>query len=458
MCLHRPPSPIGQLPVELLLNVFEKAIAAGAEGVYLSGHTFYLLTDVRDGLAQVNSLFRRIIHEHPAFWTQLHIDCTTSPDFVQRHVSRLDRLTIEVSIVLTDPAEFSSDDESDKSPNPSSPPSSAPAIEDVIASVRQCLLEVRPSMHLWRDVHIWVSTDVFFLDPLDILRPVGLPQMTTFSFCCPSLGSPEWPCAGLLLDAPPIFARTVPRLTNIRLLQSAMPWGDSNYFGQLEALDVQSIPALAWPTIPAFVATLTSSSNLRVLILGGGGVIGGHSLVITPFVLPSLTSLTIYYSSEAGRFIRLLAAGTFPALTDFTASNFDHAAWASAYFCNFFPQIERMTISCRRYLADYSHVAILIRRLRSVVHLDVSAATDCYARELLRTSSVSCPELTWLSVGQMEVPTLNKLVALRAKIPGRRIERVDYCHYYDTQSDVQRALFDITRRYVDVLVLDPPFS
>ncbi|KAJ7677842.1 hypothetical protein DFH06DRAFT_1316637 [Mycena polygramma] len=329
MCLHRPRPPIELLPVELLLDIFDRAITAAGEDVILTGHTFYLLTDVRDTIGQVNRSFRRAIRDHPSFWRQLHIDCNTAPGFVQRHVSRLGLLTIDVSINLEYTEESSSSEpcsSDDESESGSTSSSSRPTLEETAAVVQRCLVAVKPSMHLWRNAHIWVTRDLFLLDLLDIFSTTGVPELTTLFFACRSFGFSPGPCDTLLLDSPPLFNRRMPKLKILRLLASALRWGDPEYFGNLEMLDVQNVPALAWPTISSFVSTLTSSSALHTLVLGGGGVIGGNGLVITPFTLPSLATLTIYYSGEAGRFIRLLAAGTFPALTSFTAINFDAVA------------------------------------------------------------------------------------------------------------------------------------
>ncbi|KAJ6481344.1 hypothetical protein C8R47DRAFT_1218506 [Mycena vitilis] len=456
MCLR--PN-IAWIPPELLLDIFDEVIAMAGDGVFVTGHTFYLLTDVRDCLGQVDSRFRKIIHSHPMFWRQLYIDCNTSPDFVAYHVSRLGSLTIDVSISLTSrrhappSRNASSSDEESDSDEEQGP---ARTLDELAAVVKRCLLEAKPSVHLWRTADIWVSTDVFLLDLVNVFDTAA-PQLLTLFLACPSLGTSYRSCDNLLVVPPSLFGHQLPMLTDLRLLSAALPWGLSEYFGGLESLDVQSIPRVAWPTIPSFVSSLTSSSTLRSLVLGGGGVLGGNAFVIAPFVLPCLEALTIAYSMETIYFFPLIAAGSFPALNEFTATGFDHIAWASACSFNFFPQLEHFFINCRRHLDNYSHVPTIIRRLRNVYYLDLSATTDCYVRELSRNSSTACPKLGWLSVSDMDITVLNTFVALRSNIPGRRLERLEYRHYYNPLTELQLALLEITRRYVDELVLEHLF-
>ncbi|KAJ7672314.1 hypothetical protein DFH06DRAFT_1124220 [Mycena polygramma] len=464
MCLVRPGPPIYLLPPELLIQIFDEAIAAAVEGVVVTGQQFYLKTDVRDRIASVSVLFRAIIRAHPHYWRELHIDCTTTPGFVARHVSNLGMLTIVVHMFLEPisdytPSESDSDGESEfasdsasssgSRPPSSSPPPSAPpppTLDEAAAVVRECLLQALPSVHLWEAADIWASKDVFLMEVLSVFATTSAPALRTLFFACPSLGFNRRACDGLLIIPPGLFNRDVPNLVSLRLWAATLPWGTSDYFGRLESLNVQDIPALAWPSVPTFVSTLTVSKQLRHLVLGGGGLVADDSLDIREFVMPALVTLTVVYTEDARRFLRVLSAGSFPSLREFTARNFDHVAWASAYSLDFFPQLHRLTVD-GGFPYNLSHIPILIRRLRRVFHLDLGRHADMYVRELTRTASVSCPDLRWLSVDEMKIGTLNKFLALRAKDSTRRLHRVDYHHRYDPVSELQLRLFEITASY-----------
>ncbi|KAJ6514268.1 hypothetical protein C8R47DRAFT_1206637 [Mycena vitilis] len=385
--------PVSRLPNELLTEIFECLCETEPDDNLedYSVVSYRLYTDRRDAVCEAYDPWRALVEGQPRFWRQLFIDCTTTPEFVARHVSFVGSLLLEVRIVLDATIKdfgVHRDDED----STSVPYTDLDSISDI---VRDCLLAARPSTHLWRDLQFLASNDSFLLHWLNVFGNAPAPVLRTFLFACPSSVGNHRSCCGLFVTPPHLF-RHLPALRMLRLIAATLPWGEASYFSRLEDLEIRDLPVVAWPTVPALIRTLVCSSAIRRLVLGGGGVVLDEHLVVDCFVMANLQTLTIFFAPHTARFLSVLAAGRFPSLTEFNAHSFTDAGWLLTFETTIYTRLQRMTMSGQ--IDRIGHIPLLLDHLDGISHLDVSDTEPAYVCELVRTAATRCTSMRSLDV------------------------------------------------------------
>ncbi|KAJ7927371.1 hypothetical protein B0H13DRAFT_1861368 [Mycena leptocephala] len=369
--LAPPVAPIDRLPNEMLTKIFDHVCEDSDSDDEFDILPFHLETDPRDILYSTHTRWRNVISAAPHYWCKLSLDRDTSPAFVERHVSNVGELPLDVSIFLDvdkPPRPHLRGRQPPPSPSSSSSGSSSPGMDSsdpihplnlhaFAENARECLTAALPAVRLWQNVSFWTSTDVFLLEFLRLYANADAPLLESLLFACPSTGRNRRPCDGLFVTPPMLFRGHLPNLSELRLLSATLPWDARGCFGRLFALDIRNLPGVGWPTVPAFIGALVASTALRHLVLGGAGVVVDHASVIHAFTLPSLETLAIVYSERAMGFITLLAACSFPVLKEFNAYDFDRVAWAAILHLAFFDQLERCSISGS--LSSVVHIPVL---------------------------------------------------------------------------------------------------
>ncbi|KAJ7027190.1 hypothetical protein C8F04DRAFT_1267334 [Mycena alexandri] len=414
------PGAMDMVPAELWLHIFlEICTEALAEDA-----TFLQHLDAREVIRLVHPRFASIIDAAPEFWTNFHVSCSTPPDYVERHVATAGNCQLDV-IVMFDPdllyrLNFLSPNDEDEDDV-----ADDRELSDLVADAVACLQMILPTVPNWKRATIWCTTDSFLLAVLNAFARVPAPNLEYLLFACPPAVGSRRKCDSLLINPPNIFNGDLPALRQLRLYSASLPWGDGNYFGRLTYLDIQSLSRLAWPSVEDFIAAISASPVLEVLVLTGGGVKFEPGALLPSFVIQSLTTLKLVYTPDSKWAMWVLAQGSFPSLINLTCIDFDNLAWSYTEELGLLSGIRDLTISGPVNGVD--HIPALLRHLPAIVTLDISDVPGFYLASLL-ADPLQCPTLRGLRLGREDLTALTTYVVLRSVDPRNALEWIEYDH------------------------------
>ncbi|KAJ6514261.1 hypothetical protein C8R47DRAFT_1313605 [Mycena vitilis] len=363
-----------------------------------------------------------IIAESAAFWTKIHLDCSTVPEQVLYHLSFVGpRLPLDVTmnfdlwpakyIEIVAPAtlpasasaflrscdherqeswdtytmkfdasaKFDGDLSIDCSSLTSSSDDGVVTPTDYFEyvlhgiAVRDCLLAVSSSVSRWKNVCIRTPTDHFLGTILDVLGDLPGPGIHSLVFECPAEDDDPRSCVPVLAEFRPLFNAVLPLLHNVQLIGAAVPF-TTHYFGNLRSLAIRDIPSGLWPSVHDFTSALTSSAFLEELEIGGGGVdfpIG--SAAAPTFVVPSLKSLKVFADDHTTSTLRLLKSAICPLLRTLHFIELGVVDWYTMTSNSVVPLLENIKVS------GWTAASIQVQRILSNILLDVLACVRVYA-------------------------------------------------------------------------------
>ncbi|KAJ6520781.1 hypothetical protein DFH09DRAFT_1098200 [Mycena vulgaris] len=209
-------------------------------------------------------------------------------------------------------------------------------IEYRVGIARRCLLDAAPSISRWRHVCLWSTTDVFMQHILDIFGPLAGPNIESLLFAGSTYSaygahtsySLAHKCDHLFVDPPSIFSQGMPRLRDLRLMASSIPWGSAAYFSSVTSIALNNLPASAMPTFVQLLSALSACISLDSLTISGAVVQAiPPSSDFQAFELPHLQTLSLLCSRGSHNVFDFLAHATFPVLTELSVDYFDMNAW-----------------------------------------------------------------------------------------------------------------------------------
>jgi hypothetical protein len=165
--------------------------------------------------------------------------------------------------------------------------------------------------------------------------------------------------------------------------------------------------------------------------------------------------LTIEFNYDS-HVLEIFRSGYFPRLVDFRAVYFANVAWSDALLLDFFPQLERLSITGSVGLI---RVPMIIERLHRVKRLYLDGCSDLILRELLKDPSGSCPALRSLSVDHVDTQLLLNYVSSRFRLQSQKIVHIHYRHFYDLPlpaDSIHLANCRGIASFVPKFITDPP--
>ncbi|KAJ7707880.1 hypothetical protein B0H16DRAFT_1746430 [Mycena metata] len=380
------------------------------------------------------------IKDSVRFWTQFNLTCRSSVSEVEAQVFYVSRKTCPIDINIL----FDIDD-------PRTPTFQYSGLidEDALARnlviVTSCLVAVIPTVARWRRVRLSSTTDCFMATILRIFRDVPAPNMLSLLLYCPAYRA-ERSCDPLFMTPPRLFAGTMPSLAYLHLWNTTLPWGDSDYFGSIHAMEFGDAPGDAWPTAESLTASLVASATLTYLKFGGGGVMLPDKIDIPSFSLPVLQSITILHWSECDTILRFLAYGAYPILHHMTFTHLDDTAWTAVFATGLLRQLRSITIS--GWVTDLRHMDQLLRSIDRVRCIDIRGAHPQVYFAALASQPSLCPNLCHLSVGNVVLTNMLEYLARRADTDLTRLREVDYHHHLEHMGPETASLLSDIRAVV----------
>ncbi|KAJ7183728.1 hypothetical protein C8R46DRAFT_1209877 [Mycena filopes] len=407
------PGALSDFPAEVWIIIFRFSCDEELD----KDATFLSYLEARENIWHSHSHFAAVLDGCATFWTHLLVSCSTPLDYVERHVRSMKSLPVHVNIMLDPrvahdlvivPADFDSSDE-----------------EFCVANAVPCLLALLPTVPLWTRACVYCTTQALLLAFMEVLGDVSAPNLEYLLFTCPPPYGAVGRCDMMLSDPPSLFNGDMPKLSTLRIVSAALPWGDSAYFGGLDYLELRTIPRLAWPSTGQFVSSLVAGAGLRELVVRGGGVYWEADAEVEPFTLPQLDTLTVHYTPDTKWVMGVLSVGSYPSLVELVCVDFNRLAWVFALKTDIFQSLTSLTISGPA--TTISHIWILLGRLSSLVSLDLSDTNLCYFSEMYASPRL-CPSLRCLCVRGETVARISTYVTMRAVDTRFALHTVHYFH------------------------------
>ncbi|KAJ7182684.1 hypothetical protein C8R43DRAFT_940795 [Mycena crocata] len=367
------------LPNELWLIIFNQVCTA-------ANTTFFSYNHARDVLFDSFPEWADILSRDHRFWSQIAIDCHTKPTSVEHQLLYTSGKPLDVVLLFDAYDNFDYGGAGPKLCTPIELPD-YPARVD---RARRCLQTALSSVPQWKSACLWSTTEEFMRPIVEVLRDADAPMLSSLLYGCPMVVDTL-----LFVQPPQLFGGRLPVIHDLHLVDAALPWAVSGYFSTLTSLYLESLASDAWPTVQEFVNALRSATVLRDLTVGGGGTSDGPLTVILTFTMPCLRSLTLFNWPHITLFLRVLAAGSFPRLTELRLHGFDQAAWTSLYRLPIFRQLENVCLVGGH--VSVFDAPLLLTRLINVIKLDVSSAGRAHFDTMARVPHL-CPKLTHIMI------------------------------------------------------------
>ncbi|KAJ6474028.1 hypothetical protein C8R47DRAFT_1294392, partial [Mycena vitilis] len=476
-----PAATLTTLPVEVTSLILHEAVDSAQrssdsmmeEDEYDGLRTFRQGTKVREAVRSTNTYLRNMVNGDPSFWTKLYICCTTVPEFVALQVSHIGTFPLDVHVYLHVTV-GDNDFVHISGLHPDDPVNPPGPIDLVSYRVHDCLLAAVPSVHLWRNLQFVSTSDFLLRHWLTIFANVPAPLMESLFFSCPAYQDNSRTCAEMFISPVFLFRSILPLLTDLRLVESALPWGVSAYFSTLTSLELRDLPFSSWPTVPALQCALEASPVLARLELGGGGVFVDAGFRIRAFTMPALNELIIYYSDLADGFMDVLSAGAFPLLHTLSAHDFSYSAWTKLNKTMIYRSLRSLRIigwllaialfillnsSLTGDVDNPAQIGMLLPRLQNLTRLDISDTdSSVYVLGLigiLGPVSSNCPSLASLTVGEVSLRLLLDYVELVSSGPNPKLLCLNYYHGLRNISDEDRSMCRKISANVELLYTYP---
>ncbi|KAJ7697469.1 hypothetical protein B0H17DRAFT_1130436 [Mycena rosella] len=368
------PARQGTIPIEIWLHIFE----CMCNGVAPS---FFEYNSLCDHVCESSAEWAPIVEGCSAFWRKLPIDCNTEVADVERHLTFCGTDLFDVNILFDVDNNFSD----------------APTIGHADIPARRC-------------VCLWSTMDLFMEPILRGLGSASAPNMEALFFSGVS-HSARRRCDRLFLEPPPLFSGGLPRLIRLHLLSTALPWGETHYYGRLEELEYASLALDVRPPADSFIRCLLASDDIRELTLCGPVVLPIDPLL--PFgcyTMPSLDALSIVTVGDYRATFDLLSFGSFPSLLELYLQYFDPYAWRASREVNLFSTVRDLSINGGSLSTDMTAIFQSFIALRS---LDLTNTSPGFFYAFIAIPADSCRSLHRLAVGDVPLDLLWGFISTR---------------------------------------------
>ncbi|KAJ7130014.1 hypothetical protein C8R43DRAFT_957224 [Mycena crocata] len=425
------------LPSELWSDIFDNVLREHS-------CSFFAYNYVRDDVCQSYVEWEEVVDGDTRFWCRLAIDCVTSPAYVVRHLEHVKDQPLNVNICFDVANALDADS---CSPEYSMPihPRDYHYRADI---AKRCIVAALPSIHLWKEVSLWASTDIFMIPILDVLGSIPAPNLTDLLFASPSIHNHNR-TEGLFISPRSVFDGVLPNMNYLHMLSAAVPWGAPSYFDHLQTLQLGPLARIAWPTLSSLMAAFSAATRLRHLILEGGGVrsVPIGTSVISTLTMPRLRKITVLGWPDCPSMLRVFVAASLPALEELEVHNIDRASWIGLLTTPILRKIVGLTIvDCS---PEYSHIPRIITSLVNVTRLDIAGACTPYFPVLLDFPQL-CPALRHLVLGGVGIEHIYAYVIVRQNHIHKPLAVLELHHAMGSVNDLTRLLASEIRTRLDL--------
>ncbi|KAJ6609689.1 hypothetical protein B0H10DRAFT_1954422 [Mycena sp. CBHHK59/15] len=199
--------------------------------------SFFTFNEARDAACYSFDGWNRLILGTALFWRKLTIDSLTTPASVERHVRHAPSwMDVNILFDITDTVDIHTGLNVDDLQ-----PIYTLDMDYHVGVAKRCLLAAAPSVRVWRDVSLWATTYPFMLPILEVLGSIAAPTIRSLMLASSSY-SLVHRADHLFIYPLPLFDASLPALTILRHMSTAVPWVNPGYFRTLLSLDLTHLP------------------------------------------------------------------------------------------------------------------------------------------------------------------------------------------------------------------------